>query len=41
MTKRRNHTGDDMEMAKRGILKRETESLLIAAQNNARTNYIV
>ena len=27
-------------MAKKGNLKRETESLLIAAQNNTRTNYV-
>ena len=35
-----NLTREDMDMAKKGNLERETESLLIAAQNNAaiRTN---
>ena len=34
-------TWENLDMAKKGNLKRETESLLIATQNNAiRTNYI-
>ena len=36
-----NLTGKDLNMAKKGKLKRETKFLLIAAQNNAiRTNYV-
>ena len=38
---KRNVTQEDLDMAKKGHLKRETESFLIAAQNNAiRTNYV-
>ena len=36
-----NITWENLNMARKGNLKRETESLLIAAQNNAiRTNYV-
>ena len=40
-TNKRNLTREGLDMAKKNKLKNETESLLIAAQNNTiRTNYI-
>ena len=41
MTNKRHLTRENVDVAKKGNLKRETESLLEAAQNNTiRTNYI-
>ena len=41
MTNKQYFTRQNLDMAKKGNFKRETESLLIAAQNNAiRTNHI-
>ena len=41
MTNKQHFTPENLDLAKKGNLKRETESLLIAAQDNAiRTNHI-